>query len=107
MGQLLNSDNDLVGRSVPNFEFEEGTKIGDLMHDGRGVLLDFEMSNSFKAVASEYGERINYISGRAKEQLGLRALLIRPDGIVAWASDGRPDEQSIRQAMASWFQADS
>lgn len=99
----LNSDNDFVGRSVPNFELEDGTKIGDLMHDGRGVLLDFGMSNSFKAVASEYSERINDVSGRAKEQLGLRALLIRPDGIVAWASDSSPNEQSIRQAIVRWL----
>jgi NarL family two-component system response regulator LiaR len=30
---------------------------------------------------------MKYVSGRAKEQLGLSAVLIRPDGFVAWASD--------------------
>jgi hypothetical protein len=33
----------------------------------------------------------------------LSAVLIRPDGFVAWASDSEPDKQSIRQAVALWF----
>jgi len=52
---------------------------------------------------SEYGDRIKFVSGRAKEQLGLSTVLIRPDGFIAWASDNEPDEQSIRQAVALWF----
>ncbi|MDB5767160.1 MAG: putative oxygenase [Collimonas fungivorans] len=99
----LGSDHPLAGHSVPNFEFEDGARIGELMHDGQGLLLDFNMNASLEALASEYGGRMKYVSGRAKEQLGLSALLIRPDGIVAWASDSKPDEQSIRQAAAPWF----
>src|SRR5882757_6520814 len=81
----------MAGRSVPNFEFEDGTSIGELMHDGQGILLDFDKNASLNALASEYGDRIKYISGCAKEQSGLSAVLIRPDGIVAWASDQLPD----------------
>jgi 2-polyprenyl-6-methoxyphenol hydroxylase-like FAD-dependent oxidoreductase len=99
----LAGDHPLVGHSVPNFEFDDGTRIGELMHDGHGILLDFERNASLKTIASEYGDRMKSISGRAKEQLGLSAVLIRPDGIVAWASDSEPDEQSIRQAAALWF----
>ncbi len=58
---------------------------------------------SLKALASDYGEQLKYLSGRAKEQLGLSAVLIRPDGFVAWACDSEPKEQSIRQAAALWF----
>ena len=94
----------LVGHSVPNFEFEDGTRIGELMHDGHGILLDFDMNASLKTLASEYGDRMKYVSGRAKEQLGLSTVLIRPDGIIAWASDSESDEQSIRQAVALWFE---
>jgi 2-polyprenyl-6-methoxyphenol hydroxylase-like FAD-dependent oxidoreductase len=99
----LGGDHALVGHSVPNFEFEDGTTIGELMRDGRGMLLDFNRSASLEALASEYGDRIKFVSGRAKEQLGLSTALIRPDGFVAWASDSEPDERSIRRAVALWF----
>jgi hypothetical protein len=58
---------------------------------------------SLKALASEYGDQLKFISGSAKEQLDLNALLIRPDGFVAWASDSALKEESIRQATARWF----
>ena len=99
----LGGDHPLVGQSVPNFEFEDGTKIGELMHDGQGLLLDFDMNASLKTLASEHGDRMKYVSGRTKEQLGLSAVLIRPDGIIAWASESEPDEQLIGQAVALWF----
>jgi 2-polyprenyl-6-methoxyphenol hydroxylase-like FAD-dependent oxidoreductase len=96
-------DHPLVGHSVPNFELEDGSRIGELMHDGQATLLDFDRNASLKTLASEYGDRMKYVSGRAKEQLGLSAVLIRPDGYIAWASDNEPNEQSIRQAAALWF----
>jgi hypothetical protein len=96
-------DHALAGHSVPNFELDDGTKIGDLMHDGCGILLDFDDDPSLKALASEYGDQMNYGSRRAKERFGLSALLIRPDGFITWASDSDPNEQSIRQAAALWF----
>ena len=79
----LGGSHPLVGHSVPNFEFAAGTRIGELMHAGQGILLDFDGNASLKALASEYGDQIRYVSGRAKEELGLRAALIRPDGIIA------------------------
>ncbi|RYG56021.1 FAD-dependent oxidoreductase, partial [bacterium] len=98
----LGGDHPLVGHSVPNFELEDGTKIGELMHDGQGMLLDFDRNASLKSLASEYGE-MKYVSGAAKEELGLSAALIRPDGFIAWACDSKPDEQSIGQAATQWF----
>jgi 2-polyprenyl-6-methoxyphenol hydroxylase-like FAD-dependent oxidoreductase len=99
----LGGDHPLAGHSVPNFELEDGAKIGELMHDGRGMLLDFDRNASLETLASEYGDQMKYVSGPAKEQFGLSAVLIRPDGYIAWASDSEPDEQSIRQALALWF----
>ena len=96
----LGGDHPLAGHSVPNFELEDGARIGELMRDGRGILLDFDRNASLKTLAREYGDRLKYVSGRAKEQLGLSAALVRPDGFIAWASDSEPDEQSIRQAAA-------
>jgi 2-polyprenyl-6-methoxyphenol hydroxylase-like FAD-dependent oxidoreductase len=99
----LGAGHPLVGHSVPNFEFEDGTRSGELLHDGQGMLLDFEGNASLKTLASKYGDRIKYISRRAKEQLGLSALLIRPDGIIAWASDSDPDCSELQKAAARWF----
>jgi hypothetical protein len=99
----LGGDHPLVGHSVPNFEFEDGTTIGELMRDGRGVLLDFSGNASLESLARGYRDRINFVSGLAKEQLGLSTALIRPDGFIAWASDNEPDDQSIRQTVALWF----
>ncbi len=93
----LGSDHPLVGRSVPNFEFEDGTTIGESMRDGRGILLDFDMNASLKAVRSD---EIKYISRSVKDRLGLSALLVRPDGIVAWASDS---DIEFPKAAARWF----
>jgi 2-polyprenyl-6-methoxyphenol hydroxylase-like FAD-dependent oxidoreductase len=96
-------DHPLIGRSVPDFEFEDGVRIGGLMHDGQGILLDFDMNASLETFAGEYGDRIRYIPGRVKQRLGVSALLIRPDGIVAWAADNNPDGSELRKAAARWF----
>jgi 2-polyprenyl-6-methoxyphenol hydroxylase-like FAD-dependent oxidoreductase len=96
-------DHPLVGRGVPNFEFENGETIGELMRDGLGILLDFEGNASLKTLAGAYGGRFKYVSGRAREQFGLRAALIRPDGCIAWACEGEVNEEPIRQAAGLWF----
>ncbi|MBD2703544.1 FAD-dependent monooxygenase [Spirosoma sp. BT702] len=99
----LGGDHPFVGRSVPNFELEDGTTIGERMYDGRGILLDFESVTLRKALASEYEGQINYIAGSAKDQLGVSAVLIRPDGFIAWASDNDSDYDGLQKAAARWF----
>jgi len=99
----LGDDHPLVGHSVPNFEFEDGATIGELMHEGQAMLLDFESNASLKTLANEYGDRIKYVSGRAKEQFGLSVALIRPDGIIAWASENDPDYSELQNAAARWL----
>ncbi|MVT08384.1 FAD-dependent monooxygenase [Chitinophaga tropicalis] len=103
----LDGSHPLTGHSVPNFEFEDGVRIGGLMHDGRGILLDFDMNASLKIQAGEYGDSVRYITGSVKERLGVSALLIRPDGIIAWASDKDPDCNEFQRAVARWFERNS
>jgi len=103
----LGGDHPLTGHSVPNFEFENGSRIGEFMRDGRGILLDFDMNASLKNLAGEYADQMKYMSGRAKEQLGLSAALIRPDGIIAWASDKDQDSSKLQKAAARWFISNS
>lgn len=99
----LGGGHPLVGYSVPNFELEDGVTIGELMRDSRGILLDFTTDFSLEGIAAKYGDRVTYVSGRAKDRLGLTALLIRPDGIVAWASEDAPDRDELRRAADRWF----
>lgn len=99
----LGGGHPLTGHSVPNFELLDGVRIGELLYDGRGILLDFGGDASLKALAGEYGDRLEYVSGRAKDQLGLGAVLIRPDGITAWVSDNGPDYGELQKAAARWF----
>ena len=99
----LGGTHPLVGYSVPNFELEDGTRVNEILRNGQGILLDFDRNASLRVLADEYGGRVKYVSGRATEQLGLSAVLIRPDGFIAWASDREADGRSVRQAMALWF----
>ena len=95
----------LTGHSVPNFELEDGPTMGELLRTGQGILLDFDGNATLKTLANTYGAQLQYVSGRAKEPLGLRAVLIRPDGYVAWAAsqDQELDSSDLREATARWF----
>jgi 2-polyprenyl-6-methoxyphenol hydroxylase-like FAD-dependent oxidoreductase len=99
----LGGSHPLVGYSVPNFELTDGTTIGELLRSGQGILLDFEGTSSLEALASDYGNQMRYVTSRAKDQLGLSAVLIRPDGVVAWASDHGQVGDELQRAAASWF----
>ena len=50
--------------AFPNCEFEDGSTVGELMHDGHGMLLDFDGNAAMKILTSEYDGRIQYVSGR-------------------------------------------
>ncbi|GAB3582669.1 FAD-dependent monooxygenase [Hymenobacter daeguensis] len=99
----LGSGHPLLGHSMPGFELEDGTMTAELLRDGRGLLLDFEGNASLKTVADSFGGQIRYVAGRAKEPLGLSAVLIRPDGFVAWAAGPAPDGSTLQQAATRWF----
>ncbi|GAA1678267.1 FAD-dependent monooxygenase [Kribbella yunnanensis] len=93
----LGSDHPLVGRIAPEFRLEDGTRLADLMQDGHGVLLDFTGELADLELNSNY----RYAAGRANDDLGLAAVLVRPDGVVAWAGDA--DRNAIDAAAKRWF----
>ena len=103
----LGGEHPLVGHSVPNFEIEDGATIGEFMRDGHGILLDFDGNGELKRLTREWGDGLKYVSGRAKERLGLSAVLVRPDGIVAWACDSGADCSELKKAAGRWFVCDS
>jgi 2-polyprenyl-6-methoxyphenol hydroxylase-like FAD-dependent oxidoreductase len=93
----------LIGRSAPDFELTDGTKLGDHLRNGKGLLLDLDAGASLQALASHWSGRITYIASSAKDTLGLSAVLMRPDGIVAWASEAAPNHEEVAQAASRWF----
>ena len=95
----------LTGYIAPNFEFETGVKSAELMKDGEGMLLDFSQDPALKTVAKVY-KGLNYVSAKTNEQFGLAALLLRPDGIVAWATESKADVPQVCRAADRWFLSD-
>ncbi len=79
----------------------------------RGLLQGLEVhkrlqnphrtSAPLQTLADEYGGRISYVSGRVEKRFGLSAALIRPDGVVAWASERNPDGNELQAAAARWI----
>jgi hypothetical protein len=99
----LGDEHSLVGRSCPDFELEDGTRPGTLLRDGNCLLLDFGRQASLQALDGLSGDHVRYVASDAKDRLGLIALLVRPDGFVAWASDTTPSPEEVTRAAARWF----
>ena len=99
----LGDEHPLVGRSAPDFELHDGTRLNVHLRAGRGLLLDFEARGSLRALAGRWSDRIGYGASDAKQRLGPSALLVRPDGVVAWAGDRAAADESIALAAARWF----
>jgi 2-polyprenyl-6-methoxyphenol hydroxylase-like FAD-dependent oxidoreductase len=93
----------LVGRSAPDFERLDGAKTGELLRRGGGLFLDFDARSSYRALASRWDDRIHYVAGDVRDRLGVNAVLIRPDGFVAWASEGVLDLEEAARAASRWF----
>ena len=99
----LGDEHPLVGRSCPDFELADGTRVGTLLRDGGGLLLDFDRQAPLQALDGLWGDQVRYVASDAKDRLGLRALLVRPDGFVAWATDTAPSPEEVTPAAARWF----
>lgn len=97
----------LVGRSVPDFEFNDGSRLGSKLEGGRGLLIDFDSGQEPENLTAPYRKMLDYINTAAKDQLGLRVLLVRPDGIVAYATDEKVDVGILKTSLVRWFRLGS
>lgn len=99
----LGCDHPLVGRSAPDVPLMDGSRLNEHLRHGRGVLLDVDRRESLRALVAGRDARLTYVCACARDALGPRALLIRPDGIVAWAGEGAADVTGAGAAVARWF----
>lgn len=78
-------DHPLVGLPAPG--------LGPELRAGRGVLMD--PGRRFGDLAARWADRVDRV------ETGAEAMLVRPDGYVAWAGD--PD--GLEPAIRRWFGA--
>ena len=93
----------LSGRSAPDFAFDDGSRLAAHLRDGRAVLLDFTGDAAMRRLAAAYGGALRYLAADAADRLGVAAMLVRPDGIVAWASCAAPELAQAAGAAAAAF----
>ena len=92
-----------VGRFFPNQRIEtpQGTvDIAEMQHDGRAVLLlSSGAGTRYEAEARGRENALRVVRANGETALPHDALLIRPDGYVAWTADAESPVQSLR----TWF----
>jgi 2-polyprenyl-6-methoxyphenol hydroxylase-like FAD-dependent oxidoreductase len=100
----------LVGRWVPDFSVPSAAgkqRIAELARDGRPLLIDLTESGSVAAAFTDAGGHLTIAAGRPVGEVAATALLVRPDGYVAWAASQAqpgPDELSaLHDALRRWF----
>ena len=93
----------LVGRSAPEIDLEDGTTLAKHLATGKGLLLDLDAGGPLRATAGRWGDRIRYVASDADHRHGMDALLVRPDGFVAWVGDPSRDLAGLTDAASRWF----
>lgn len=101
----LGSDQDLVGKRAPNLELSDESRMAGHYLDGWGVLWDLDDNDALRALASAWSDRVRLISARAMPVSAIGAILVRPDGIVAWSSEGMQSPATLETALHRWFGA--
>ncbi|MFD7664154.1 FAD-dependent oxidoreductase [Streptomyces sp. NPDC059788] len=107
-GYDLPGDHPLTGRSAPDLELADGDRLAARLEDGRGLLLVLTEEPELAARAAEYATgyegRLRVVTARCPDRPELAGLLVRPDGITAWAADaeaGRGGEAAASGAGAT------
>jgi 2-polyprenyl-6-methoxyphenol hydroxylase-like FAD-dependent oxidoreductase len=101
----LGEGHPLLGRRMPDLELDGARRVFSLLQDGRPVLLAFEPVD-----ITPWAERVKLVEARYAGVWELpvlgavpapAAVLIRPDGYVAWVKDGT--QKDVRDALITWF----
>lgn len=86
----------LLGRRMRDVGLKRG-RLYELMHGGRGLLLD----QTGQLSVAGWEDRVDHVVD-VSEELDVPAVLLRPDGHVAWVGD---DQQDLRDQLSRWFGA--
>jgi 3-(3-hydroxy-phenyl)propionate hydroxylase len=107
----LGTGHPLLGRRMPDLELatESGPRrVFTLLHEARPVVLNLGEPSTLDI--APWADRVRRIDARYAGVWELpvlgaiaapTAVLIRPDGYVAWASHGT--DQGLRDALTTWF----
>jgi 3-(3-hydroxy-phenyl)propionate hydroxylase len=113
----LGNGHPLLGRRMPDLDLvTEGgpRRLFTLLHEARAVLLNLGQPHALDGASSPWADRVRridaqYTGGWELPVLGAvaapTAVLIRPDGHVAWVSEGTAE--GLRDALTTWFGAPS
>ncbi|MGW5381760.1 FAD-dependent monooxygenase [Nocardia sp. NPDC003963] len=97
----------LIGYSAPDLTLRTGdgtVRLAELIRDSRTLLLDLSADEAWSAALTDLPSRISVVRARTVETTA-KALVLRPDGRVAWATDCAPGPGEIaecRTALARW-----
>jgi hypothetical protein len=107
----LGEGHPLLGRRMPDLDLNTANgplRVFELLHEGRPVLLNLGEPGAFDI--APWANRVQSIDANYAGKWQLPALgevtaptavLIRPDGYVAWVGDG--PQQKLADALATWF----
>jgi bifunctional hydroxylase/dehydrase len=100
----------LLGLRMPHLELvadNQKTSSTRKLHSGRGLLLDLEDNPVLRDRASGWADRVDVVVGIPhgvqddSPLAGTAAVLVRPDGHVAWAAPG--SHHDLPMALERWF----
>ncbi|GIM91021.1 rifampin monooxygenase [Paractinoplanes toevensis] len=90
------AETDLVGRRLRDVRLKQ-SRLYELMRTGRGLLLD----QTGRLSVAGWAGRVDHVVD-VSEELAAPAVLLRPDGHVAWAGDDQPE---LVTHLPKWFGA--
>jgi hypothetical protein len=102
---LAKGEHPLLGRRMPpdtalTLPDTTRTRVGELLRTGRGLLLTSDDTTA--QAARGHSDRVDIVTGTwSVPGTALDAVLVRPDGYVAWTSPGTVDD--LTQALERWF----
>jgi bifunctional hydroxylase/dehydrase len=100
----------LLGARIPPLALDRRgrcTSAAELLHSGRGVLLDLADNPVLRGRAEGWTDRVDMVTAtpsglRPADPLhGTTAVLLRPDGHVGWAAPG--SDHDLPMALDRWF----
>ncbi|MGX9886894.1 FAD-dependent monooxygenase [Streptomyces sp. NPDC002276] len=79
------------------------TPMAELLRGARPLLICPTARGELREAARPWADRVSVITGVTSAQPSAEALLIRPDGYVAWAGSADETPDGLVTALGRWF----